>query len=78
MDNCSYYIKTAMEYIDDRIMEINPDSIDRLRLQSSIRRIIVANIFRLRTENPVLFRNRVHDIYNEQLLIEISRSMRDK
>ena len=73
MLNYSNYVVEAMEYVDKKIDNLNPKSLDRDRLHSKINRQIVANVKRISAlERSDAYRE-IDNIFNIQLLEEISR-----
>lgn len=78
MTEYSRFIVEAMAHIDTEIMMINPHSIDRLRLHNTIHRIIVANVFRLKTSDPIQNQKHINYIFKTQLVNELSLTMKEK
>ena len=73
MLNYSNYVVEAMEYVDKKIDNLNPKSLDRDRLHSKINRQIVANVKRISAlERSDAYRE-IDNIFNIQVLEEISR-----
>ena len=73
MLNYSNFVVEAMEYVDKKIDNLNPKSLDRNRLHSKINRQIVANAKRISAlERSDAYRE-IDYIFNIQLLEEISR-----
>ena len=73
MLNYSNFVVEAMEYVDKKIDNLNPKSLDRDRLHSKINRQIVANVKRISAlERSDAYRE-IDNIFNIQLLEEISR-----
>lgn len=73
MLNYSNFVVEAMEYVDKKIDNLNPKSLDRNRLHSKINRQIVANVKRISAlERSDAYRE-IDNIFNIQLLEEISR-----
>ena len=73
MLNYSDFVVEVMEYVDKKIDNLNPKSLDRNRLHSKISRQIVANVKRISAlERSDAYRE-IDNIFNIQLLEEISR-----
>ena len=73
MLNYSNFVVEAMEYVDKKIDNLNPKSLDRDRLHSRINRQIVANVKRISAlERSDAYRE-IDTIFNIQLLEELSR-----
>ena len=73
MLNYSNFVVEAMEYVDKKIDNLNPKSLDRNRLHSRINRQIIANIKRISAlERSDAYRE-IDTIFNIQLLEELSR-----
>ena len=73
MLNYSNYVVEAMDYVDKKIENLHPKSLDRNRLHSRINRQIVANVKRISAlERSDAYRE-IDNIFNIQLLEEISR-----
>ena len=66
-------ILEAMKYVDSKIENLNPESLDKTRLQSKIRIQIVANIKRITVMDNEDARKEIDKIINTQLLQEIVR-----
>ena len=73
MLNYSNFVVEAMEYVDKKIDNLNPKSLDKNRLHSKINRQIVANVKRISAlERSDAYRE-IDNIFNIQLLEELSR-----
>lgn len=75
MYDYSSYIVEAMKYIDEKIENLNPKSIDRHRLHSKTNIQIVANIKRIATLERCDAVKEIDNIYNAQLLEELLRQI---
>lgn len=78
MNEYSRFIVDAMKHVDNQIMEINPKSIDRLRLHNTIHRSLVANVFRIMTTDPIINAERINRLYEYHLVQELTLSMKEK
>ena len=78
MNEYSRFIVDAMKYVDNQILDINPKSIDRLRLHNAIHRSLVANVFRIMTTDPKTNDERINQLYKYHLVQELSQSMKEK
>ena len=67
-----------MKYVDNQILEINPGSIDRLRLHNPIQRSIVAHVFQIMTTDPKINADRVNYLYKYYLVQEMAQYMKEK
>lgn len=78
MNEYSRFIVEAIKYIDNQILEINPNSIDRLRLHNTIHRSLVANVFRIMTVDPNINTERINRLYKYHLVQEMAQFMKEK
>ena len=78
MNEYSRFIVDAMKYVDNQILDINPKSIDRLRLHNAIHRSLVANVFRIMTTDPKINADRVNYLYKYYLVQEMAQYMKEK
>lgn len=78
MNKYSQFVVDAMKYVDNQILEINPDSIDRLRLHNTIHRSIVAHVFQIMTTDPKINADRVNYLYKYYLVQEMAQYMKEK
>ena len=78
MNEYSRFIVDAMKCVDNQILEINPNSIDRLRLHNTIHRYLVANVFHIMTTDPKINTERINQLYKYHLVQELSWSMKEK
>ena len=78
MNNYSQLVVDAMKYVDNQYLEINPDSIDRLRLHNTIHRSIVAHVFQIMTTDPKTNADRINYLYKYYLVQEMVQSMKEK
>ena len=73
MSDCSNLIVEAMKYIDEKIENINPNSVNKSRLYNKINIEIVANIKKIALLKPTDAYKTIDNIYNTQLLEELLR-----
>ena len=78
MNKYSQFVVDAMKYVDNQILEINPSSIDRLRLHNTIHRSIVAHVFQIMTTDPKINADRVNYLYKYYLVQEMAQYMKEK
>lgn len=78
MSEYSRFIVEAMAYVEREILSINPHSINRFRLYNTIHRIIVANVFRIKTPDPEKNQALISYIFKTQLVNELSITMKEK
>lgn len=78
MNEYSRFIVEAIKQIDNQILEINPNSIDRLRLHNAIHRSLVANVFRIMTADPNTNTERINRLYKYHLVQEMAQFMKEK
>ena len=78
MNEYSRFIVDAMKCVDNQILEINPNSIDRLRLHNTIHRYLVTNVFHIMTTDPQKNTERINQLYKYHLVQELSWSMKEK
>jgi hypothetical protein len=71
--NYSNFVVEAMEYVDKKIDNLNPKSLDRNRLHSKINRQIVANVKKISALKRSDAYREIDNIFNIQVLEEISR-----
>ena len=73
MQDYSNSILEAMKYVDKKIENLNPESLDRDRLKSKIAIQITANIKKIANMNAMDAHKEIDNIWGMQLLEEISR-----
>ena len=78
MNKYSQFVVDAMKYVDNQILEINPGSIDRLRLHNTIHRSIVGQVFQIMTTDPKINADRVNYLYKYYLVQEMAQYMKEK
>ena len=66
-------IVEAMNYVDEKIASLNPNSVKKSRLRSKVNIQIVANIKEIALLNPTDAYKTIDNMYNAQLLEELSR-----
>jgi hypothetical protein len=69
----SNLIVEAMEYVDKKIENLNPNSVNKSRLRSKVNIEIVANIKKIALLERTDAYKAIDNIYNTQLLEELSR-----
>ena len=78
MNEYSRFIVDAMKYVDNQLLEINPNSIDRLRLHNTVHRFLVANVHRIMSADPNTNAERINHLYKYHLVQEMAQSMKEK
>ena len=73
MPDYSNSILEVMKYVDSKIVNLNPESLDKTRLQNKIRIQIVANIKRITVMDNEDALKEIDKIINTQVLQEIVR-----
>ena len=73
MFDYSGLIVEAMNYIDEKIASLNPNSVKKSRLRSKVNIQIVANIKEIALLNHTDAYKTIDNMYNAQLLEELSR-----
>ena len=73
MFDYSSLIVEAMKYIDEKIESLNPNSVNKSRLQRKVNIQIVANIKKIALLKHTDAYKAIDNIYNTQLLEELSR-----
>jgi hypothetical protein len=71
--NYSNFICEAMTYVDKKIDEINPQSLDRNRLHSKVKTQIIANAKRLAPLDHSEACKEIDRIFNKCLLDELTK-----
>lgn len=74
----SRFVVDAMKYVNNQLLEINPNSIDRLRLHNTIHRFLVANVHRIMTADPNTNAERINRLYKYHLVQEMAKFMKEK
>ena len=73
MFDYSNLIVEAMEYVDKKIENLNPNSVNKSRLHSKVNIEIVANIKKIALLERTDVYKAIDNVYNTQLLKELSR-----
>ena len=73
MFDYSGLIVEAMNYIDEKIESLNPNSVNKSRLRSKVNIQIVANIKEIALLNHIDAYKTIDNMYNAQLLEELTR-----
>ena len=78
MNEYSRFIVDVMKYVDNQLLEINPNSIDRLRFHNTIHRFLVANVHRIMTADPNTNAEKINRLYKYHLVQEMAKFMKEK
>lgn len=78
MDSYSNFIVETMSYVDQQILAINPNSINRLRLHNNTHRAIVSCIHQVMALDSSKRTERIDYIYKTQLVAEMCQSMKEQ
>lgn len=77
MDSYSNFIVETMNHIDQQILTINPNSIDRLRLHNNTHRAIVSSIYQIMALDPAKRTEFINYIYKALLVAEMRQAMKE-
>lgn len=78
MDSYSNFIVESMNYVDQQILTINPNSIDRLRLHNNTHRAIVSSVHKVMAMESSTRMQYITYIYKTQLVAEMCQSMKEQ
>ena len=78
MDSYSNFIVKTMNYVDQQLLTINPNSIDRLRLRNNTHRAIVSSAHKIMAMDPSIRMQYITYVYKTQLVAEMCQSMKER
>lgn len=67
-------VNTAMEYINEIILSLNENSLDRMRLSSKSRLAVINKIDALSSLDKDEFKKAVEQIFREELMNELNKN----